>query len=1569
LAAISCPKTIAIRDSPFARLVALAMSAVLGLAPRPAQAQGRQFLQGHVPEMAKRLAPAGRLPGSTQLRIAIGLPLRNKAELDTLLQQLYDPASPSFHQYLTSEQFAERFGATDADYQALIAFARTNGLTITATHPNRLVLSVTAAARDIESAFHLSLRTYAHPMEARTFYAPDAEPSLDLAAPILHISGLDNYDPPRPHYRIRSAGLRAKATPNSGSGPGSTYMGKDFRAAYMPGTSLTGAGQNVGLLQFDGYYTNDIATYISQAGITTSVLLTNIPIDGGVSSITQNGSGEVSLDLEMVISMAPGVSTIFVYQAPNPSPWVDLLSRMANDNLARQLSTSWGGGGPDPAAEQIFQQMAAQGQSFFNATGDSDAFTGAIPFASDSVNITQVGATTLTTTGPVGAYVSETVWNWGYDSSCSCYVGSSGGTSTFYPIPPYQQGLSMSANGGSTTMRNVPDVALVGDNVYVVYYNGLTGTFGGTSCAAPLWAGLVALVNQQSATNGVPSAGFINPAVYAIGNGTNYATTFHDTTAGNNEWPSSPSQFIAVLGYDLCTGWGTPAGTNLINALVPAGTSPYLLVGSPTVTGGNGNGVIDTDECNLLYLPVRNLGGGTATVVHASLATTTPGVTIIQPFSTYSNIARGVTCTNIVPFQISTVPAVACGTPIQLALAFAYNEGASTDAFMVPTCPCVINQNGSLTGTSPTQRGRLNADGTNSTCAAPKSCPGTATTRGSRAYASYSYTNTSSSPVCVTVTVSNACSGNVFAVAYLGSFNPSSLCSGYLADIGNIPTPDGVFSFTVPALASFTLVLHVINQNSTCSGYTFSVTGLICPADGGGPCAAAPTITQQPLPQHVCPGGTAMFSVGAGGTGPLSYQWQTNSINLTNGIHFNGVTTSNLLVAAVNSSVLANYRCVVSNTNGSTTSTAVALTDNDTTPPSITCPPDVMVSANAGCNATNVVLGVPVATNDNCGILSVTNNGMASYALGTNLVTWTVIDTSGNTNACLQRVIVHDTTPPVITLIEASPLTNQCHAVFVDPGATASDTCAGSLGVTTNSTVNPNDVGTYTIKYTAMDPSGNSATNTRTVYIVDTTPPVITSFTNGVVGAGTNCQALMPDITGTNYILAVDNCSSVTVTQSVATNTLLSLGTNQVVLGAFDTAGNVAYCTNFVLVVDRTPPTITCPADVILANDPGECGAVVYYTTPVGQDNCSGAVTVQVGGLASGALFPVGRTTNAFLVTDVAGNTAACSFVVTVDDAELPVVTWFTNVVLQADTNCQALMPDITGTNYLLAVDNCSSVTVTQSVATNTVLSVGSNQVVLAVSDAAGNVAYCTNYVLVVDPTAPTITCPADLIVSADPGQCSKSNVTWTVTASAHCGVAAVVSEPESGSTFMLGANTVTNRATDSSGNTSICTFTVTVLDTEPPAIICPGNMTVSASDPAGAVVSYFVLATDNCDPSPAIVNNPPSGSLFPLGTNAVACTATDASGNTSSCSFTVTVFYCPKLSIMLVNTNGTAQVLVCWPNEGSSCALQFTADLTPPVQWQPVDLPATAMPDGFNCVTITNLSDTVFYRLCGGGQ
>ena len=561
---------------PFSRFIRLTLIAcgLVDVVPVPAFA-GQQ-LHGHIPAAVPALQPVDRLPASQHLQLAIGLPVRNPDELTNLVAAISDPVSPNYRNYLTPAQFKERFGPTESDYQAVMDFAKAKGLFVTATHPNRLILDVEGSITNIENAFHVTMRTYQHPREARMFYAPDTEPSLDLAVPVLYISGLDNYSLPHPNHIIKPLDTTAKATPNAGSGPGGAYAGNDFRAAYVPGTTLTGTGQTVALLQFDGYYASDIAAYKTQFGL-PDVPLVNVAVDGGVST-PGSGNGEVCLDIEMVLSMAPGVSAIYVYMAPNPSPWVDLLSKIANDNVAKQIGCSWGGGGVNPSAETIFQQMATQGQSFFNATGDSDAFTGTIPFPSDSPNITEVGGTTLTTTGAGGSYVSETVWNWGNS------VGSSGGSSTYYSIPTWQQGISMTANLGSTTKRNVPDVALTGDNVFVRYGNGSSGAFGGTSCAAPLWAGLTALINQQSAANGRSAVGFLNPAIYAIGKGTSYASGFHDTTAGNNYTTTSSPKFSAVTGYDLCTGWGTPAGTALINAL--AGTPDPLRVSVPAFAAG-----------------------------------------------------------------------------------------------------------------------------------------------------------------------------------------------------------------------------------------------------------------------------------------------------------------------------------------------------------------------------------------------------------------------------------------------------------------------------------------------------------------------------------------------------------------------------------------------------------------------------------------------------------------------------------------------------------------------------------------------------------------------------------------------------------------------------------------------------------------------------------------------------------------------------------------------------------------------------------------------------------------------
>ena len=540
----------------FKRLEAALLLAVMPLtAATPGHAAGSQIFGRHVPkEMAARLVSTGRLPDTQQMSFSIGLPLRNQAVLDKMLSEVSDPSSPNYRHYLTPAQFTEQFGPTAKDFEAVAAFAEAHGLKVTYRHSNRLILDVDGAVSDVEKMLHVRMMKYKHPKEAREFFAPDVEPSIDLTVPIADINGLSTYSLPQPGIQPMPA--NQGAAPAGGSGDFGNYGGADFRAAYLPNTTLTGSGQSVGLLEFDTYYASDIASYVKRFSL-PNVPLVTVPINGGVANpLTLKGSAEVSADIEVVMAMAPGISNIYVYEASpaNAKNWDDMLSRMAADNV-KNLSCSWFGGNtnPDTTADGVFKEMAMQGQSFYNASGDVQAYSAAIPFPDDNPYITQVGGTALTTAGPGGSYTSETVWTSGGG------VGSSGGISTSYTIPPWQQPVSMANNQGSTTMRNTPDVALTAIQVAIYFNNGTSGFFTGTSAAAPLWAGFTALVNQQCGQHGLPSVGFVNPAIYQIGLGQsfpNYGSSFHDITSGNNFNTASPSKYSAVAGYDLCNRLG-----------------------------------------------------------------------------------------------------------------------------------------------------------------------------------------------------------------------------------------------------------------------------------------------------------------------------------------------------------------------------------------------------------------------------------------------------------------------------------------------------------------------------------------------------------------------------------------------------------------------------------------------------------------------------------------------------------------------------------------------------------------------------------------------------------------------------------------------------------------------------------------------------------------------------------------------------------------------------------------------------------------------------------------------------
>jgi hypothetical protein len=286
----------------------------------------------------------------------------------------------------------------------------------------------------------------------------------------------------------------------------------------------------------------------------------------------------------MVVSMAPGLSNLLVYEGMNAD---DILNQMATDNLAKQLSSSWSWGvSPDLVADQIFEEFVAQGQTFFQSSGDVGAYVGSIAAPQDDPYVTVVGGTSLMTAGPPKiTWLSESVWNW--QDTGQGLSASGGGVSAVYPIPPWQSNVDMGLNGGSAAARNFPDVAMVADNIWVVYGDGQSETTGGTSCACPLWAGFNALINEQAQSAGAPPVGFLNPALYRIGLSTNYTLDFHDVTTGSNTNQYSPDEYYAATGFDLCTGWGTPVGQRLITALA----IPDALVISP-LSGWSSSGPV-----------------------------------------------------------------------------------------------------------------------------------------------------------------------------------------------------------------------------------------------------------------------------------------------------------------------------------------------------------------------------------------------------------------------------------------------------------------------------------------------------------------------------------------------------------------------------------------------------------------------------------------------------------------------------------------------------------------------------------------------------------------------------------------------------------------------------------------------------------------------------------------------------------------------------------------------------------------------------------------------------------------
>ena len=603
------------------------------------QAQSEPFHTHHVREVTLNgQAPSvGRLSSVATMQLDIVLPLRNQADLDTFLQEVYDPSSPLYRHFLTVPEFTARFGPTQEDYDAVVSFAKSGGFTVVGGSRDGMDVQVTGSVAAVEAAFHVNMGVYRHPTENRNFYAPDREPTVNLPIQLWHVSGLDNYSIPQALYHHRDVTVKAAAT--SGSCPSTSFCGSDMRAAYYGGGSLTGAGQNIGLLEYYGYDIADLNTYYANTGQTMAATVTGISTDG--TSLTclyskKCDDTEQILDMTQALGMAPGISTLYVYVGSTDTA---ILSSMTTHlPLPLQLSCSWGWSPADPSTDDpYYQKMAAQGQSFFVAAGDSDKWTTRnYPYPAEDANVIAVGGTDLTTSGPNGSWSSEIGW-----------VDGGGGISPDkIAIPSWQKlsGVITSSNGGSTIYRNGPDVSANANFTFYVCADQTACTanyWGGTSFAAPMWAGYVALANQQAATNGGSPVGFLNPAIYAIGlSSTSYAADFHDITSGNNG-------YSAVTGYDLDTGWGSPNGASLINALAAMSPTPNFTISasptSATITQGGtgGTSTITITPTNGFTGSVTLSASGLPTGVTASFGTNPATSTSVLTLTANSTATKG----------------------------------------------------------------------------------------------------------------------------------------------------------------------------------------------------------------------------------------------------------------------------------------------------------------------------------------------------------------------------------------------------------------------------------------------------------------------------------------------------------------------------------------------------------------------------------------------------------------------------------------------------------------------------------------------------------------------------------------------------------------------------------------------------------------------------------------------------------------------------------------------------------------------------------------------------------------
>ena len=514
-------------------------------------------------------------PTDTARTLPVSLVLRgHSAGVDAAIAALNNPKSPDYHHFLSPGEYARRFGVDSATVASITAVLQAAGLRVATSTTSAGLLNAQGTVGALNALFGVQLGDYCDKHGER-YIAPNVAPHIPPSlAGVAGVLGLDTRSVM--HTGSLLMPRRPMVSGVGGFGPVELERAYDLGPLHQAG--LTGAGQTVALPEIDQFRKSDTQSYDQTFGLRTGSI-TVTPVAGGATS----DSPEPVLDIEVIHAIAPAAN-IDVYESPaDLSSVAQMFGQIVSDNHAQVISISLGAceKGLDPSVAQSFydsidnsfRQAAAQGMSVLVASGDSGAYgcqddNLSVQEPSSSPYVTAVGGTALFTTSN-GSYGREAGWEGPLESS-----GGGGGLSAVYQRPSWQTGPGVN-NQYSDGSRQVPDVAADADPLtgYSVYYSGKSGcsgadcwqVVGGTSGAAPLWAGIALLANQLARSHGGKPLGLLNPMLYQLGASARASQVFHDVSIGGNlYYPAAP-------GWDYSTGLGTPIGAPLVQALVGQG--------------------------------------------------------------------------------------------------------------------------------------------------------------------------------------------------------------------------------------------------------------------------------------------------------------------------------------------------------------------------------------------------------------------------------------------------------------------------------------------------------------------------------------------------------------------------------------------------------------------------------------------------------------------------------------------------------------------------------------------------------------------------------------------------------------------------------------------------------------------------------------------------------------------------------------------------------------------------------------------------------------------------------------